>query len=195
MMASLERSLVEALVARFAPGALVREVTRLEGGVSSLMTRVELEGQGPWPKRVVMRRMGAYTSGHDPESLRRESDVLRALDRAHVPVPPIVFADLDGMVIGEPVLVLEYLEGEVASAVADPPTFACEVADAMATIHRLDTTGWMTADPSPLSAPEPAPDRTILADAYRALSPHLGALPPHPALLHGDFWPGNMLVQ
>jgi aminoglycoside phosphotransferase (APT) family kinase protein len=111
-----------------------------------------------------------------------------------VPVPPIVFSDLEGEVLGEPLLVLEYLEGEVASRVPDPERLAQDVADAMAAIHRIDTTGWGLVAPGPLRAPPPEPGRPILERSHQVLAPHLCAFAPT-ALLHGDMWPGNLLVR
>lgn len=189
----MERALVELVCARFAPGARVGRVERLEGGVSSLMTLVEVKAPG-LPSRVVLRRLGEYAREHDPDSLRRELVVLRRAREAGVPAPPVLFADLDGELLGEPLLVLEYLDGEVAGRVANPEAFAAEMADAMAAVHRIDTTGWGLASPGPLRAPAPEAERPILMRAHAALLPHLEAFSPT-TLLHGDLWPGNLLVR
>jgi len=64
----------------------------------------------------------------------------------------------------------------------------------MAAIHRIDTTGWGLVAPGPLSARAPEDGRPLLERAHQALAPRLGAFAPT-ALLHGDLWPGNLLVR
>lgn len=188
------RAEVERVLAAFAPEAALGKLTPLTGGISSLMVRVDLERPGALPERLIIRRLGDYARQHDPDSLRREDNVLRRAREAGVPAPPIVFSDLEGEVLGEPLLVLEYLDGEVASRVAEPEAFAIQLADAMAAIHRIDVTGWGLSSPGPLSAPLPEPHRPILSRAHAALVPHLERFSPT-TLLHGDMWPGNLLVR
>lgn len=190
----IERTEVERILAAFAPGAALGKLTLLTGGVSSLMVRVDLERAGSLPERLIIRRLGDYARKHDPDSLRRENNVLRRAREAGVPAPPVLFADLEGEVLGEPLLVLEYLEGEVASRVAEPVAFARELADAMAAIHRIDVTGWGLTAPEPLSARSPEAHRPILLRAHAALAPHLDTFA-LTTLLHGDMWPGNLLVR
>lgn len=190
----MEPDRLAALFAHLWPGAIVRSAIDLTGGVSSLMTRVEVASPD-LTSAVIVRRMGPATRLCDPGSLAREARVLDVACRAGIPAPPLLARDLDGAILGEPLLVLGYLDGEVATDVGDPLAYARALADLMAAIHRLDpdAAGLEPARATP--APEPPErDLEVLAQAYDILA-RRSPTPVAPVFLHGDLWPGNTLVQ
>lgn len=190
----MEHDRLTGLFAQLWPGAVVHAARDLTGGVSSLMTRVEVVSPD-LPSSVIVRRMGAATRLWDPGSLAREARVLDVARRAGIPAPPLLAHDLEGAILGEPLLVLGYLEGEVATDVRQPLAYARELADVMASVHRLDpdAAGLEPARVTPAPEP-PEPGFDTLARAYDVLARQ----PPPtdaPVFLHGDLWPGNTLVR
>lgn len=168
---------------------------RLEGGVSARATRWDVQLSDGSVRRVVLRRpaWGDHTT-----SVRRASNeerVLRSLNGL-VKVPKVVAVDLEG-----PTLVLDYVEGTPCFAsplsAGAVERLACE----LATVHRATDTlelGFLPdreATVEHLLSVEPATFDDDLRERQvrrllRSWTPkRLNA----PQLLHGDYWPGNVL--
>lgn len=182
--------------------AAVTGVEPLDGGLIGDVFRVDLADD----RRVVAKR------GHTPLSL--EAAMLRSLDEHGLPVPAVLAADDD-------LLVLEYVEGD-----ADPsPAAERAIADDLAAVHghTADAYGFerdTLLGPCPLPNPwtdswidffrthrlsyfrDRALDASAIDDRASeridALAVDLDAIltePGAPALLHGDCWRENVLVR
>lgn len=185
------------LVAHLFPGAVLESATRLAGGVSADVHRLDLIRADGAAARVVLRAHGETHSGHPAEL---EFRLLQALQGAGIPVPEPLLVDVSGELLADPFLIMRFVDG--SSAIPDDvvPARITALADMLARIHGLPLAGL----PELPERRDPLPELFdfLPPDAeWRDLRAHLqhrqhradSAWTAPPCLLHGDFWPENVL--
>lgn len=170
----------------------------LAGGVSATVTALEVQ-RPEGPHKLVLRCYGPADVARNPAIAAHELRLLHLLHTAGLPVPRPYLALPAGHPFDTPCLALEYIEGRSELTPPDPEAFVVRCADLLAAVHSLDCTGpdWAflpdqaAAAAAELAASDSSPDEKRIRAALQAVWP----LPQHnpPALLHGDFWPGNLL--
>ncbi len=171
----------------------------LQGGVSASLHALEIGQPDGTIRRVVLRRhRAAEWKALTPDVTAREYALLEALHRMGMTVPRALLLDESGEIFPTPYLVIEYVEGTTHVNEAQLPEALGQMADFLARLHAQDP-----EDPGLASLP----DLEDPFDGIREL------LPPGPladrlrvslrgtatitngrrSLLHGDFWPGNLL--
>jgi aminoglycoside phosphotransferase (APT) family kinase protein len=142
-----------------------------------------------------------------------EVEVLRAMERTDVPSPTLRWADVDGGRVGRPALVMDVAPGACDGFVLNgtrPPDerlgLAHSLYDLLAEIHLVDPGSFALDDPGPDAATheldhwesvlrrvqlEPEPELTLVIDWLRAHAPRSART----TLVHGDFKPGNALLE
>lgn len=190
----MSREPYAAIAGRLFPGAELIAMERLAGGVSADVHRLDLSLADGRAVRVVLRAHGASHSGHPAEL---EYELLRALHRIGVPVPEPLRVDASGSLLADPFLVMGFVDGTSDFPAAQQERYLDAMAEALSRIHALPT-----ADLPPLPARvDPLPevlDYLPEDPEWQDLRTHLRSLADSeyqgtPVLLHGDFWPANLL--
>ena len=194
---------LEQLVRRLDPQARLLRSWSLKGGVSAHVTALEIEQAAGATKKVVVRQHGAADLKQNPHIATDEFRLLTRLQSAGIPAPKPCYVEASGEIFATPCIVIEYIEGQSDFAPANMDDYLLQVAAALASIHQV---AGVTADLSFL--PQHA---LIFASKLRHPPAHLDELldegriraalesrwplaQTHPsALLHGDYWPGNLL--
>ncbi len=167
--------------------------------------------------------VGAFIARRDPKGSVLETDrrieggVLRCLAQTDLPTPRIRWIDVDGRRLGRPAIVMDLADGTCDYMVLNGPrpletrrSIAEQLSDRLADIHTLDWRahgfGEFLTDPGQMASlaaldlweselrrvqlgPEPELELVILW--LRAHAPRSQAS----VLVHGDFKPGNVLLQ
>ncbi len=195
---------IAAIVAGIEPSSSVVQTSELPGGLSSSMTKIEVRRPDGSRHTVVVRR------GREPDTERHtlpfnvEFKLLRHLDAHGIPVArPRAFDD-SGLILPQAYIVLDYAPGSNCLTTDDPTAMAEQMAVVLAAIHRVDMTtssapalplhagrmeGWVIND---LTRREP--DLTLRERLVRRhLDVHWPPPAVEPCLLHGDYFPGNII--
>ena len=191
-----------AVVQRVAPeGQLIRRWP-LRGGVSASIHALEIGLPGGQTRRVVVRRHGvADWKPLEADVTATEFALLEALRRAGMAVPAPCFLDVSGEVLPSPYLVMEFVEGTTAIDEAALPDALRQMAAYLARLHALDVGDAelpsLPQREDPIAGTlEYLPETPLAARLRAALSTEAPLVPTNPpALLHGDFWPENVLWQ
>ena len=168
-MQSQEDKKFARLVRKIDPQSRLLRSWKLQGGVSALVTALEIERPDGQTQKMIVRQHGAADHKRNPRIAADEFKLLQFLHSAGVAAPEPYYCDQSGEIFVTPCIVIEYIKGE--------PEFA----------------------PSDLS--EKLRQRPAIVDESLAegrIRDTLEAVWPLPqrnrtVLLHGDFWPGNIL--
>ncbi len=179
-----------------APGGRVLRVRPLHGGISSTVYLVRLLTDGGRREAVVVRRYGAYSREHDPSASQREFTILDVLSRQGLPVPKPFFVEGGA----EPFLVMSRVAGRPLLAPRDRADYLRQMAETLLRLHALPLDGLGVLAEQRIYVeralrPELSPKGDPLQQAVWAMAtdiwPRVGES--RKALVHGDYWPGNIL--
>jgi aminoglycoside phosphotransferase (APT) family kinase protein len=185
------------------PGARLAGLAPLHGGVSATITAVEIINLDGSHERLVVRQHGDHDRALTENVALVEYRLLQALAEAGYPAPAPVLVDPDARFFPAPVVVVGYIDGAPDLTLAHVPDSARHMAEALARLHAM-------ALPERERAALPAVRDTLHRRLFdmpgnRAMAPGerrvreamiraWPEIPERPAvLLHGDFWPGNLL--
>jgi aminoglycoside phosphotransferase (APT) family kinase protein len=178
-----------------------------EGGVSAQVTVIEAARPDGGIERLTLRQYGSANLRADPHVATHEFHLLGLLHDARLPVPKPYRADESGAVLPGPWLAVEFIEG---ATVIEPgrlkfpqPTFTGQLAAFLAQLHHAPVTladvpylvDIRTRAKRKMETWSAAPDQALDEAAIRAALDRIW--PPQqanrPVVLHGDYWPGNVL--
>lgn len=185
------------------PGGTLIRTWKLNGGVSAQVTALEVRRQDGALQRMVVRQHGPADLQHNPRIAADEFRLLQLVHAHGVAVPAAYYADESGAVFDTPYVVIEFVEGSTEFGAADVSGMLDQLAAQLASIHRLNGSnadlsflpskaGWY-ADKL-RNRPERLDD-SIDEGRIRDRLERVWPLPQRnqSVLLHGDYWPGNIL--
>ncbi len=189
------------LAQKIVPQSKLLHTWPLTGGVSAQVTAFELQHPDGQIQKMIVRQHGATDLKHNPQIAADEFKLLQILQSVGLAAPKPYYFDQSGQLFSTPYVVIEYIEGEPAFAPVDIADLVFQLATHLAQIHRVD--------PSPLDLAflplvgkgfgqrpatlDHALDEGRIRDALEASWPL--AQQNRSGLLHGDFWPGNVLCK
>ena len=159
-------------------------------------TLLEYQSPNQAPHRLIMKQHSAQDRRLNPFIARDEFRLLSVLWQAGLPVPKPLCFDLERE---PPCLVTEYVAGEPRLAVEDLASHSAQLAVTLSAIHRFDIVRYDLSflpaqqDRIANSACSNAEDPLGIRAALRAALPRMSMN--KATLLHGDFWPGNLIWQ
>jgi aminoglycoside phosphotransferase (APT) family kinase protein len=194
----LTLSTLQAISQKMASGSQVLRMWQLNGGMSADMTAFECR----LPNRLLQRFVIRQTSDQDAQY---EYELLQYLAKSGLPVAKPYLLDTSKTVLPQAFLVLDYLPGTTSFSRSWGATFIEQAANALALLHQFSLAqavpDFVPVTPYDIAAytgvVTASPDWDIDVRAVLAQLHEVWPLEKshRDVLLHGDFWPGNLLWQ
>ena len=187
------------VLSRLSPNAKFKSLTRLVGGVSANTYVLEAIATNGESMRWVLREHGSTHSGHP---VNTEFALLEALHKSGLKVPKPIFSDVSRSHSKYDFLVMDYVRGTSVITANRHRRYITAMAQQLGEIHRqpLESLSNLPNLPQRLD-PLPElfdylPDGAGWVEARRQLgqlaeTDYKGVW----CLLHGDYWPQNILWQ
>lgn len=191
---------------QLADGAVAKEVRPLPGSFSNETTLLGYE-TAVGPEQVVVRRYAVFGDYNRGEKAEREFKALALCQQHHIPAPTPLLLDKSGELLGSPGIVTSFVPGQQLIQPTDEAAWVTELGQTLAKIHAIpltendrhfmldgnDEVVWFLRNEKAKERMLQHPDGRSTWQAVHDLLPTVQPVPP--ALVHIDYWLGNILWQ
>jgi len=192
------------LAQKMIPGGKLLRACRLSGGISAQMTAFELLLPDGQRQKMILRQPGGNAYRQNPAAAAQfEYSTLQAAHHLELAAPAPLHFEPGGEIFPLPCFVMEYIDGSPQYAPPDRVDFAHQAAAHLARIHSAEVahldlsflphapSGCAEISSRPAENPVEALGESEIRRALQAVSP--APRRNRSVLLHGDYWPGNLL--
>jgi aminoglycoside phosphotransferase (APT) family kinase protein len=201
--ASIETQKLEQVVQIVAPENTLLRTWPLQGGISAEMTAFEIQRPGGQRNKMILRRPSEQVLQLSPRAAENEFRALQLTTTLWMATPTPYYLDQSGRIFSTPYLVMEYIDGKPEFPAAPGADFTFQLAKHLAMIHsadysKQDISFLPNARNKCVETSWEQPRFALSALDVQDLRGKLEkvatlAQQNKPVLLHGDYWPGNIL--
>jgi aminoglycoside phosphotransferase (APT) family kinase protein len=196
-----EQTQFEQVAQRIEPNSKLLRIWQPAGGISAFIRGFEVERQDGHVIKMILRQHGEVDLKSNPHIARDEFRLLSLLYAVGIPVPLPIHLDQSCQIFTTPCLVTGYIEGVTDFTPSNLDDYLLKLAEGMAKIHQVNLSyGDLSFLPSyPQKFSQAFEEGTgSLSSTVLRIHMLLESNWPLPlrnnqALLHGDYWPGNIL--
>lgn len=204
-MLSVPFKSLEKIARRIYSGSLLTRADELQGGMSARVILLEIRKPDSTDQPYLLRVHSEIDRTRSPEVAAHEFLLLTRLRAAGLPVPEPILLDDSGEILPEPYVVLTYIRGKTEFSPPDLPGYLRACAGMLARVHAVKHQAfdldflpdrgehalwWIRYQPDRL---DEALLEGLLRRKLRSVFPVEQVN--EPSLLHGDFWPGNLIWE